>query len=364
MKRGDIMSLSEEFMIQKSMPLLSELRNSKLTILELKLIEVYLSKINSHRPDKRTVTFTKTELQELFGKTLDLKNLKKSLETVSKLQVSEILVNGTLNTERVINLFEMSDLSYNDSDIQEIKLTCSDAAMKYIFNIEELHYLRYKLRNVAYLTSKYSYQLFLYLLENKFKSTWTIPVMELISLFNAPYDDYTAFNKYILKPCCKEINKKTNLNFEYTNIRRGLDRATKDIVFNIVSWGDLPQVLLEQAQEQEESKQITTENPSMNTQQPVIDSDEPKEEEQEEIPEHIAFLCESVDNSFTTLQMKLILATISNMDIPPSQFGREIAQFDYLHKKYLQLQITEQQTTIKNRFSYFLKMIENDAETR
>lgn len=345
------------------MPLLSQLQKSKLSVSELKLIEVYLSKINSHDTQSREVTFSKAELDKLFGTSLRVADLKKSLDTIRRFEVKNIFEDDFLTTETTVNLFEMSEITYSDSGVQQIKLSCSEVAMRYFFDIENLRYLKYKLKNTIYLTSKYSFRLFMYLLENKFKDSWIVKLSDLIEELQVPYDNYTDLNKHILKSCCKEIKEKTSLDFMYTNVRRGQNHDTKEIVFNILSWGDLPQVLLEQAQAKEESKQIVTENPYMDI-QPATDSDEPQEEEQEEVPEHISFLCESVDNSFTVLEMKLILATISNMDIPPSQFGREIAQFDYLHKKYLQLQITEQQTTIKNRFGYFLKMIKNDAEMR
>ena len=57
------MVLDENYVIQKSMPLLQELRHRNLTVFELKLIEIYLSRINSHNPDSRTVIFEKNELK-------------------------------------------------------------------------------------------------------------------------------------------------------------------------------------------------------------------------------------------------------------------------------------------------------------
>ena len=51
--------INENNVIQKSTLLLDELKSSKLTMQELKCIEVYLSKINSHRPEQHKVTFEK-----------------------------------------------------------------------------------------------------------------------------------------------------------------------------------------------------------------------------------------------------------------------------------------------------------------
>lgn len=365
------MSVNDDFMIQKSVPLLEELRKAHLTMQELKVIEVYLSRIDSHRPDKREIVFNNEDIKNIFGE-VSVNWLRTCLNNVISLKVSNLNTEVS-TTEQNINLFEMSELEYYDSDnIISFRLKCSESALKYIFNIEELRYLRYKLRNVIYLKSKYSYNLFLWLVNQKckyknheehLKEALTISIEDLKSLLNIPYDEFKLINKLILKPCMAEINEKTNLKYNYYTIKRS--RTVIAIEFDIISWGDIDKLTAQIEKEHilpQVIEQIVTEQPIM-TQQPATDSEEPQEE-QEEVPEHISFLCESVDNSFTVLEMKLILATISNMDIPPSQFGREIAQFDYLHKKYLQLQITEQQTTIKNRFGYFLKMIENDAESR
>lgn len=355
--------LSTEYQIQKSMPLLSQLQKSKLSVSELKLIEVYLSKINSHDTQSREVTFSKAELDKLFGTSLRVADLKKSLDTIRRFEVKNIFEDDFLTTETTVNLFEMSEITYSDSGVQQIKLSCSEVAMRYFFDIENLRYLKYKLKNTIYLTSKYSFRLFMYLLENKFKDSWIVKLSDLIEELQVPYDNYTDLNKHILKSCCKEIKEKTSLDFMYTNVRRGQNHDTKEIVFNILSWGDLPQVI-EQAQEQEEPKQIVTqaeEKPYMDTQQPATQEEEQEDSEPDYLREKIEFLAESVDNSFTTLQMKLIIATLSEINIPDSQYGREVAQYNYLHKKYLQLQIAEQQAVIKNRFNYFMKMIQNEV---
>ena len=103
------MVLDENYVIQKSMPLLQELRHRNLTVFELKLIEIYLSRINSHNPDSRTVIFEKNELKKIFGTSFRTDILRQSLEHIQHLQVSEIAEDGTLITERTTNLFDYSE---------------------------------------------------------------------------------------------------------------------------------------------------------------------------------------------------------------------------------------------------------------
>ena len=74
------MSLNNNYLIQKSNPLLQELRKSKLNMADLKLIEVYLSKINSHNKDSREVTFSKTDLQEIYGKNIQIPQIQQTIQ--------------------------------------------------------------------------------------------------------------------------------------------------------------------------------------------------------------------------------------------------------------------------------------------
>ena len=52
--------------VQKSRPLFA-LWRSELSLSEFKILDTYLSRIDSHKPDRRTVTFEKGELEQLLG---------------------------------------------------------------------------------------------------------------------------------------------------------------------------------------------------------------------------------------------------------------------------------------------------------
>ena len=52
--------------VQKSIPLLS-LWRSDMSLAEFKILYTYLSRINSHHPEKRTVIYTTGELEGLLG---------------------------------------------------------------------------------------------------------------------------------------------------------------------------------------------------------------------------------------------------------------------------------------------------------
>lgn len=337
------MELDENHVIQKSMPLLQELRHRNLTVFELKLIEVYLSRINSHNPDSRTVIFAKNELKKIFGTSFRTDILRQSLQHIQNLQVSEIAADGTRTTEKTTNLFDYSELVYDMGGVACIKLECSQRAMQYIFFLEDIGYLRYKLRNVVHLNSKYSYTLFLYLLQHKFQKSWRISIQELIDILKPPYGNYTEINKAILKPVLVEINEKTSLKYAYYPIKKG--RTVFEVEFEIIDWGEVKKIADEIEQEQPELLEISNDSAENNG---GLD---------------INFLMESCENAFTANQIKALIPVINHDKLKEEdrQYGLNIAIYNYLSKKYRLFVVIEQETTVYNRFKYFYSMIEGDA---
>ena len=57
---------SDSALIQKSNPLQS-LSETRMTLSEFKILDAYLSRIDSHKPDERNVCFEKGELEKLLG---------------------------------------------------------------------------------------------------------------------------------------------------------------------------------------------------------------------------------------------------------------------------------------------------------
>lgn len=333
--------LSENHIVQKSIPLLDELRHQNLKMFELKLIEVYLSRINSHKPESRTVIFEKDELKQIFGTTFHIDNLRQSLNVIRHLEVSELSEDGTRITEKTTNLFDYSEIVHDKNGVAFIKLECSQRAMQYIFFLEDIGYLRYKLRNVIHLQSKYSYSLFLYLVQNKFKQSWRVSMADLIEILKTPYETYTEINKLILKPVLTEINSKTSLQYKYYPIKKG--RITTEIEFEILDWGEIQKIAEEIEQEQPE----------------LLMLDEPEEHGGLDI----SFIAESCDNSFTDEQIKALIPVINKDKLSEEdrQYGLNIAIYNYLSKKYRLFVVKEQDTVVHNRFKYFYAMIEGDA---
>lgn len=221
---------SEEMLVQKSLPLLA-LWRSEFTLPELKILDSYLARINSHNSEAHTVVFQKGELESILKiSRINLKDLKARM---THLMTPVILQSG--HEFRQVVLFDESYCTQDDDGLWQVTLTCSNAAMKYFFNLENIGYLRYRLRTVTSLGSRYSYILFLYLEANRFRGTWEISLDDLRHILrcedDSTYESYKRFNDRLLKRCYNELQEKTELRFSYMPVRTG--RSVTGVRFKV-----------------------------------------------------------------------------------------------------------------------------------
>lgn len=226
-----------KLIVQKSVPL-SALWQSDLTLAEFKILDTYLSRIDSHKPDRRAVRFEKGELEKLLGvKRIRTDELKMRVEHLMK----PLILKDGARGFRGLALFEEAVCQVDENGVWQVDLECTQKAMKYFFNIENLGYLRYKLRCVAGLSSRYSYILFVYLEGNRFRKSWEISFDELKHLLaceNEPtYKQFYRFNDRLLKRCHKELNEKTECHFTYEPVKKG--RAVVAVRFTVETLPEL-----------------------------------------------------------------------------------------------------------------------------
>ena len=222
--------------VQKSIPLFS-LWRSDMSLSEFKILDTYLSRINSREPEKRSVVFTKGELEQLLGvKKINKADLSTRLNGLGRF----VEVEHSDNKLHKVALFEEAFGEIDENGLWTIKLTCTAKAMKYIFNVEKLGYLRYKLRCITSLSSRYTYVLFMYLEANRFRKIWTVGVDELRQVLNCDQDEsyaaFKVFNDRILKRCQKELLEKTECRFSYEPVKTG--RRVTGVRFTLETLAD------------------------------------------------------------------------------------------------------------------------------
>lgn len=227
----------KNMLVQKSNPLQS-LSETGLSLVEFKILDAYLARIDSHKPNERYVRFEKGELEQLLGVTRILKeDLSKRIDNL--FQVVTIRDENKPKKFTKIALFSKAECEQDENGQWQIDLACSAEAMEYIFNVENMGYLPYLLKNVIELTSRYSYIMYLYLEKNRFRKSWSVSLDELKALLRCTadrYNEFKHFNAEILKKCHKEVNGKTSMKYSYEVIKKG--RKVTDIKFTVATLSD------------------------------------------------------------------------------------------------------------------------------
>ena len=224
----------DKLTVQKSLPLFA-LWRSDLTLSEFKILDTYLSRIDSHKPEKRAIILEKGEIENALGiQKINNQDLKLRLKHLMG-NVVEVPDKDENKGFQLVTLFEEAEAEQDDDGLWNVKLECTQKAMKYFFNIENLGYLRYKLRCITSLTSRYTYIMFIYLEANRFRKSWEISLEELKKILHceneATYNEFRFFNVKILKKVQKEMHEKTECRYSYVPVKRG--RSVKDIRFEV-----------------------------------------------------------------------------------------------------------------------------------
>lgn len=342
--------------IQKSLPLM-RLWKSPLTLPEFKLLDLYLSKVDSHHPENRTVSLAKGEIEAALGvKRILPDDLRERIRHLGiMIEVEEIDEFGGF---RSVALLEEAACHRDQDGLWRVELTCTPQAMKYIFNIENLGYLRYKLCLIAGIGSRYSYLLFLYVERNRFRGTWEVEVDDLREYLGCDsefYSAYKEFNRHVLARCRKELGSKASCHFTYEPIRKG--RRVRRIRFSMESpvppaWPATPPPL-------PAGREDTTAPP-------------PSDEEGTPPPrEYLLSVCApdgSGQPEFSGADARHILALLAEVPLgrmpEMANFGGspELRRMAYLSERYAAMNRAAQTTTIRNRASYLISLIRKDVE--
>lgn len=329
----------DKLTVQKSLPLFS-LWRSELSLAEFKILDTYLSRIDSHKPDRRTVVFEKGELEKILGvKKINNQDLKARLKHLMG-NVIEVQDDSEKQGFRLVTLFEEATAEQDDYGLWQVKLECSQKAMKYFFNIENLGYLRYKLRCITSLTSRYTYIMFTYLEQNRFRKRWDVSLDELKQILDCDkeelYKEYKFFNQKILKRVQKEMDEKTECRYTYEPIKKG--RTVVGIRFEVET---LP-ILEVQVPEAPVPKEDTLDRPLWES---ALDEWKLSQAQLEEI--------------------QTLLVTVPVHKLPSCQKeDLEKAYYQYIAQKAAEIKRRNEQKPIRSRFLYLRKLIQGDVSSK
>lgn len=320
-----------------------------LSIEELQIVDIYLSRINSHDPDNRTVIFYKDEIEKLFHGRVNRTELNDRFVHLLK-NVIRIENPNDANDFSLITLFSMAHLKKNENGAWEIALSCTEEAKICFFNPDDAPYFRYRLRIAMALPNRNNFRMFNYIANgiNKHKNrhkknssgekepiVWTEELSNLLHLLGLDkrksYHQYKYLNREILKPACAEINQKTNCKFSYEPIRHG--QVITAILFTVSAYPEDNEIL------------------DIDVDENQLSIDDICEENKSGVAGSLQFL----SDQFSPAQIEAIKKMVE--DLPENQ-QESVVHDAYMTFANIYNKKLESGDPIYNKFTYFKKVLE------
>lgn len=184
---------------------------------ELRLLEVYLSRINPRDPNSSRVEFTLAEYRELLGlKSLDARRIEPQIKHFLGNTVS-IPIDKEKGTFESFVLFTRAKLDYvPETRSYVVAITCNPDLRSIFFDIAESGYVRYRLRYTSRMKSQYSILLYSILrdwlnMDNKPHEISLKKLREQLGAMEASYDVYKNLRKRVLDVAVDEINAVSDI---------------------------------------------------------------------------------------------------------------------------------------------------------
>lgn len=211
------------------------IQNSRfsLTAQQQKIVLYIISQIEPFDEELKLYSFEITEFCKLCGiepKGANYNFLKNAVKDISDKSIWITLDNGK---ETLVRWIEKPYIDERSGTIQ-IKL---DEDMKpYLLQLKE-KFTKYELIYTLNFKSKYSIRLYEFLKSIHYKPlkpySQTIEIEKFMRLLDSTYKEFKDFHKRVLIPAQKEINKFSDILFNYELITKG--RKTTDIKITIQS---------------------------------------------------------------------------------------------------------------------------------
>jgi hypothetical protein len=193
---------------------------------ELRLLEVYLSRINPRDPESSNVSFTLAEYCKLLDLKLNSKNLKSQVKHFLGNVVSVPL--NTDGTEYVMYpLFTKAEVKFNRESLSyDVSINCNPDLRPVFFDIARSGYVKYRLRYTIGMKQQASILMYSMIRDwmNRSLTSNKIGLKQLrdhLGANDASYDDFRALRRRVLEPAVEEISNVSDIVVDFEKICTG-----------------------------------------------------------------------------------------------------------------------------------------------
>lgn len=217
---------------------LNELRSNSMTLQELRLFSIYLSKINPRDKSTRVVRFPLDDFRRIMGlgSDMNIPHFKSAVRGILQKIVEVPNEGGSGYT--AFQLFKRARVEKNDLGEWYVELDSHDEALPLMFDFKN-KYFKYELWNALRLKSPNQVRMYEILKQYESLGQRELSVSELRELLGIgkkEYSDRTGwsnFKKYVLDSCQEALSEFTDISYTYERGRTGQGGKWLTIVFHI-----------------------------------------------------------------------------------------------------------------------------------
>jgi len=345
---------------------LNEVRNNRMTISQIRLFTMYLSKINPKNIESREVTFKLEEYTKIMQfKQTNTTRLIKTAEDLLGLTVkywdrTGQYSNDGLKSFVICQIFKRFKLKKNDEKEWVVTIDCHDDVLHLMFDLQK-YYFKYELWNALQLTSPNQQRMYEILKQYEYVGVREISVNDLREYLGLKPEEYPRWERFrtrVLDASQEALRNYTDIKFTWeVTGKRGKGGKINTLKFKIEKNNDyvrqptLDDYLIEQEYAEFEDEPEEFERPD------AIDDD--YEVENSCYTERINFFEEACHNEFTFNEVRTLNNKMREY-LSYNDFYNQIYCYHYLNDRYNEMLRRNEKSTIKSRFGYVKSLIGAD----
>jgi len=342
------LAIKKKYLIEKN-NILNEIRANNMTLQELRFFSIYLARINARNVDSRKVRFPVSEFQRILelGR-LDMSYFKSVTDSLLCKIVTLIKPSGGYSS---FQLFKECTVDTDENGEWYVEIDAHDNALPLMFDFKE-RYFTYQLWNALRLKSSNQIRMYEVLKQYEKMGSREISVSDLRGLLGINDDEYKRFGDFksrVLDACQAALESNTDIKFTYEPAGK-LGRGGKILRLKFT------------IEKNEKYKDELALSDFIGTQQ--LDDSDMEDESTDTFNEMLAFMGEACNNEFNLIEIRVLYDMI--LKIVPRKIGqnRQTEMYDYLVRKYNELEYQASKREIKRRFGYLRTIVKADFDSQ
>ncbi|MCL2400655.1 MAG: replication initiation protein [Defluviitaleaceae bacterium] len=325
---------------------LNEVRTHNMTLQELRLFTIYLSKINPKNKETKRVVFSLSDFQSIMElKQLNAPYFKKVAYNLINKPVEVTTKRGGFS---VFNIFREFTVDADENGEWYIEIDADEKAVPLLFDFQG-QFFKYELWNALRLKSKNQLRMYEVLKQYEKIGSKVVAVKDLKDLLGIGEKEYPLFKNFrqdVLEVCKKALSENTDISYTYEpHGKKGRGGKILELKFSITKNKDFQDPL-----QLDEFIEINKVNIDENNDIRTIERHPLYEE-------RITYLMTACLNEFSHDEMIVLYDEMR--EAVPFLCDNELTAHDYLQKKYNEMQMRSPE---KSRLGYLRAMISKDKD--